>query len=305
VFTGWSYAGATSFLTAERTESNQVLPMKLYPEFHDTGTKSLLRGTTLPANQSGEQDLELALDNIFAHPNVGPFIATRLIQQLVTSNPSPQYVARVAARFDDNGAGVRGDLKAVVRAILIDPEARPVPATNRSGKLKEPLLRLTQFWRAYSAQAPNGSYSSIDLWWYGEGPLQALSVFNFFSPFYAPPGEIRDAGLVAPELEIATEYRNTIVTNTFFAQCFNRHAGSPGLKPEDVVVDLGEEAALAKDPRALASLLAAKLLGGEMSSVLQTEIIALGVRSPALLPDDLAAEATYLVASSPEFAVQR
>ena len=125
VFTGWTWAGSPSFEQARATQQNQVVPMQLYEAFHDTGAKTLLNGTTLPPGQGGMQDLNAALDNIFNHPNVGPFIAVRLIQRLVTSNPSPGYVQRVAQTFDNNGSGVRGDLGAVVKAILLDDEAHP------------------------------------------------------------------------------------------------------------------------------------------------------------------------------------
>src|SRR5690606_10233087 len=136
-------------------------------------------------------------------------------QRLVTSNPSPEYVERVASTFNDNGAGVRGDLGAVVRAILLDPEARPKERNERSGKLKEPILRLTQLWRAYSAHSAMGRYRLEDI---GQGPLQAPSVFGFFSPFYSPLGELRASGLTAPELEIATDYYVTKLTNALLMQ---------------------------------------------------------------------------------------
>ena len=176
----------------------------------------------LPANQTGRQDLEDALDNVFAHPNVGPFISIRLIQRLVTSNPSPEYVERVASTFNDNGAGVRGDLRAVIEAILLDDEARAADSSPRSGKLKEPLLRLTQLWRAYDARSADGTlfFRPAPINTFAQSPLQSPSVFNFFSPFYAPPGEIADADLAAPELQIATEYRNTLITNYFYVQAF-------------------------------------------------------------------------------------
>src|SRR5688572_6053605 len=174
-YTGWTYANAPNgnFLQARPGLASQVVPMQLYPAFHDTGPKLVLGGVTIPAGQGGAQDLDAALDNIFAHPNVGPFIARRLIQRLVTSNPSPDYVRRVAQRFNDNGRGVRGDLAAVVAAMLLDAEARTA-STATTGKLKEPLLRVTQLWRAYGATAANGSYATNNLNnLIGQGPLQA------------------------------------------------------------------------------------------------------------------------------------
>ena len=206
VNTGWHYAGAPSFQSAFRNAFNQTMPMQLYPDFHDTGPKTILNGVTIPAGQTGDQDLAMALDNVFNHPNVGPFFSYRLIQRLVTSNPSPGYTQRVAAVFDNNGVGIRGDLGAVVRAILLDDEARPELPMEIDGKLKEPLLRLTQLWRAYDALSQSGAFPLIaSSAIFGQGPLQSPSVFNFFSPFFAPTGEIRNSGLVAPELEIATE----------------------------------------------------------------------------------------------------
>ncbi len=307
-YTGWTYAGAPSFTQARPTAQNQVQPMQLYPPFHDTGPKVVLGGITIPAGQSGAQDLAAALDSIFAHPNVGPFIARRLIQRLVTSNPSPAYVSRVAQRFNDNGRGVRGDLAAVVTAILLDAEARSTP-TRTTGKLKEPLLRLTQLWRAYGAKAANGSYAAFNnpSTQLGQGPLQANSVFNFFSPSYAPPGEIRDLGLVAPELEIATEYQNTVLTNRLRLYAF-RNSSTPGLTDTDIVIDIAAEVAVAADTNALVSLVTDKLLAGQVSATLRAEMVNLVGRYGAVNATDLqnrAAQAVYSVVTSPEYALQQ
>ncbi len=311
VFTGWTYAGAAGFREAFPTRLNQVVPMELYPEFHDTGEKKLLGGTVLAAGRTGEQDLSDALDNVFQHPNVGPFIAIRLIQRLAASNPSPAYVERIARTFDDNGSGVRGDLGAVVKAILLDPEARPGIRGETDGKLKEPLLRFTQLYRAFDGASQSGRYRPLDIAYvlFGQGPLQSPSVFNFFSPFYAPPGEIRDAGLVAPELEIATEYQNTYVTNWFFYQVFllNQDADTSGdfPTPDTVLIDYAAEVELAGDVDALVDSVAGKLLGGEISEALRQEIAGVVAGIPA--EDDVvrAAETIYLVATSPEYAYQK
>jgi uncharacterized protein (DUF1800 family) len=230
VYTGWTYAGAAQFQGSFPTQSRQIIPMQLWPQFHDTDPKTLFPGVTLPAGQTGDQDLADALDNIFNHPNVGPFIAIRLIQRLVTSNPSPGYVSRVASVFNNNGSGVRGDLGAVVKAILLDDEARPALRMELDGKVKEPIIRVAQLWKAYNAASASGRYPyNFAYIIFGQGPLQSPSVFNFFSPFYAPPGEIRDSNLVAPELEIATEYLNTFITNYLFIQIFGwNHTAVPG-----------------------------------------------------------------------------
>ncbi len=306
VYTGWTFAGAPSFRGAFPTDANQVIPMQLYPGFHDTGAKTLLNGVELPAGQSGQQDLEGALDNIFNHPNVGPFIATRLIQRLVTSNPSPGYVERVARVFDSNEAGVRGDLGAVIKAILMDEEARPGTPMDLDGKLKEPLLRLTQLWRAYQGKSAGGRYPLVAASvLFGQGPLQSPSVFNFFSPFYAPPGEIRNSGLVAPELQIATEYQNTYVTNYWFFQAFALNHTNPDLQADDIYIDISEEMAIAADSGALIDMVAGKLLAGEISDTLRQEIAGILALIPDADPALRAAETVYLVVSSPEFAYQK
>ena len=306
VFTGWNYAGAPSFPQARRTDDNQTVPMELYPDFHDTGPKLLLGGVTIPAGQTGEQDLAMALDSVFNHPNVGPFIAIRLIQRLVTSNPSPGYVQRVAATFDDNGFGVRGDLGAVVRAILLDDEARPDMPMEIDGKLKEPLLRLTQMWRAYNATSESGVFPLLGSYIiFGQGPLQSPSVFNFFSPFYAPAGEIRNSGLVAPELEIATEYQNTFVTGYFFLTTFGWNSSNPNLAPDNVYIVIDEEVAIADDTDALIDMVAGKLLAGEISTTLRTEIAGMVNRLDVGDAANRAAETIYLIVTSPEFAYQR
>ncbi len=313
VFTGWHFAGAPSFEQARPTATNRTLPMELYPDFHDDGQKLLLNGVVLPAGQSGEQDLTDALDNVFNHPNVAPFVSIRLIQRLVTSNPSPSYVARVATVFNDNGQGVRGDLGAVVKAILLDEEARPELPMELDGKIKEPLLRLTQLWRAYDGRSASGRYQLLQglqpFVFLGQGPLQAPSVFNFFSPFYAPPGEIRDSNLLAPELEIATEYQNTLMTNYLFYQAFGANSVSaedPNFSADDVYIDITDELAIADNAEALIDMVADKLLAGNISQTLRDEIsgmltLIVGPGSEALR----VAEVIYLVASSPEYAYQR
>lgn len=306
VFTGWNWAGAPAFNFAFPTDENQVVPMQLYPAFHDTGSKKLLNGVVLPAGQTGEQDLDAALDNIFNHPNVGPFIAIRLIQRLVTSNPSPAYIQRVAGVFNDDGTGERGDLGAVVKAILMDPEARPDPAAESAGKLKEPLLRVTRLWRVYDARSDSGRYPIAAAFIiFGQGPLQSPSVFNFFSPFYAPPGEIRDAGLVAPELQIATEYQNTLLTNFMLFQCFGLNQTNEDRMPDDVFIDISEEMGIADDVDALIDRVAEKLLAGSISATLRDELAAMLELIPPEETTLRAAEAIYFVATSPEYAFQR
>ena len=237
-------------------------------------------------------------------------MAIRLIQRLVTSNPSPAYVSRVAAVFDNNGSGVRGDLGAVVKAILLDPEARAPGAADSAGKLKEPLLRLTQLWKTYDAASASGRYPyNFAYIIFGQGALQSPSVFNFFSPFYAPPGEIRDGGFVAPELQIATEYQNTFITNFMFCQAFfwnqNQDPTCGPITDDTVLIDTLAEEAVAADAAALIDLVADKLLAGSISNTLRGEI----ERMLALIPVDQvsfrSAEVIYFIVTSPEYAYQR
>ena len=306
VFTGWTWRGSPSFGSGRVPVSSQYFPMEHWPEFHDTGEKMLLDGTVLPAGQSGEQDLADALDNIFNHANVGPFVAIRLIQRLTTSNPSPGYVRRVAEVFNDNGFGVRGDLGAVVKAILLDPEASPSMAMEIDGKLKEPLLRLTQLFKAYNASSASGRYPLVGSYiLFGQGPLQSPSVFNFFSPFFAPPGEIRNSNLVAPELEIATEYLSTQYTNYMFFQAFGLNHTNENLDEDDIFINFQEEMEVAADINALINMVAGKLLGGEMSDTLRTEITGMLERIPETDTAIRAAEVIYFITTSPEYAYQR
>jgi len=310
VFTGWTWAFVGDFHQQWPPETSQYTPMTLWANYHDTGPKTLLNGTQVPGGQTGAHDLDAALDNIFNHPNVGPFIAIRLIHRLVTSNPSPGYVARVAGVFNDNGAGVRGDLGAVVKAILMDPEARDGTGADTDGKVKEPLLRLTQYWRAYDAQSDGGGYPIDYIWvFFGQGPLQATHVFNFFSPFYSPPGEFRTRELVAPELEIATEYLNTFSSNFMFWQTYywywNVDRNAEGITPDTILIDYSEETALAGDIGALIDRVDEKLLAGEMSLTLRQSIENVVAQIPANEARLRAAEVLYLVVTSPEYAVQR
>jgi uncharacterized protein (DUF1800 family) len=341
VFTGWNWACQSALpncsFTTVRVEAapnpnyNQIKPMQLYADQHETGTKQLLDytgvalpGGLVPANQTGAKDLADALDNVFNHPNVGPFMARQLIQRLVTSNPSRAYVQRVAERFNDDGTGRRGNLEAVVRAILLDAEARNAPSGSSAavaGKLKEPLLRLTQFWRAYGVTSASGKLGVARNFsggtpsaQFGQGQGLSPSVFNFFSPSYAPPGEIADGGFVAPEMQLATEILAASSTNYFYGQAFTRtQAQAATLNADDMYITTTEELALAADSEALVNRVAEKLLGGagQMSAALKAETKAQIERTtvPATNPTTAlatrTADAIYFVVTSPEYALQR
>ena len=223
-FTGWTFGGQNQNNPQRffRPQRNYLVPMEPWSIYHDTAEKVLLDGAALPAGQSATADLEQALDVIFHHPNVGPFVCKSLIQRLVTSNPSPAYVYRCAQWFDNNGAGVRGDLATVVRAILLDYEARATTIAVRqdAGHLREPVVRILGLVRAADGEPRNGRWRFLNALGgqnassVGQTPLSSPTVFNFFEPGFALPGEIAQAGLVSPEFQIATE--TTIVNAANF-----------------------------------------------------------------------------------------
>ena len=204
VWTGYTYAN-----TDNTTPARFRLPMIVTPSRQEQGATSFL-GISIPAGSDGATARKLALDGLFNHQNVPPFVSKQLIQHLVTSNPSPAYVGRVSAVFANNGSGVRGDMKAVIRAILLDSEARDDTQVSSTtfGKLREPVVRLTQWAKAFNVTSPtelwpfgNTSSTANRL---GESPGRAPSVFNWFRPGYVPPG-LASAALVAPEFQLVNE----------------------------------------------------------------------------------------------------
>ena len=208
VFTGWDYTtvGATLTTAPDRARA----PMTFTASRFSPSDKSFL-GATIPGATDGVSALGIALDTISNHPNVGPFIGRQLIQRLVTSNPSPAYIGRVAAAFN-NANGVRGDMKAVIKAVLLDPEARTadVNPSPTWGKVREPIVRFAQWARTFGATSPTDIWNVGDLSdgsrRLGQSPLRSGSVFNFFRPGYVPPNSsLGTLGLVAPELQITNE----------------------------------------------------------------------------------------------------
>ena len=319
VFTGWSYANTNRWNALPLSQYADFLnPMVPYPDYHDSGEKKLLRGVISPAGLPAEEDLSKALDSLFNHPNVGPFIGKQLIQRLVTSNPTPAYIARVAGTFNNNGSGVRGDLKAVIKAILLDEEARHGHSTIPNfGKLREPILRMTHLWRAFDAQFADGSrtyttnapslknLSSA----FGQSVLGAPSVFNFFQPDYSPVGILRDMGIDSPEAEIYTE--NYIShTNTFISTYIHKFydAGSEDEGARFLTyINIETQTDKAIDPAALLDELNLVMMSGQMSddqrSILLDHLHA--------LPDDSKGRAQRvkdgisLVMTLPGYLVQR
>lgn len=312
VFTGWSWAGPDTsnqrFLGSTADPDRDVTPMQAYPQFHSASVKSFL-GVTIAANTDAATSLRIALDTLFNHPNTGPFIGRQLIQRLVTSNPSNAYVARVAAAFADNGGGVRGDMKTLIRAILLDPEARSSSAGARPGwgKLREPVIRLANWARAFGATSVSGDFTirnvadpSTAL---AQNPLRAPSVFNFFRPGYVPPSTaIASAGLVAPEFQITGETSVAGYLN------YMRMVVSSGAGGGDVRSDYVNEVALADDPDRLVDRVQLLLTAGRMSAATRVAIrdaVASIPAGAANAPLSRAKLAIYLTLASPEFVVQK
>jgi uncharacterized protein (DUF1800 family) len=225
VFTGMTFAGGAA--NFDNASENWTQPMALVDAQHDCDPKTLLNGATLPARTPSvpdtgaatELDLQAAISNLFNHPNVGPFLARQLIQRMVTSNPSSGYIERVALKFNDRGDGVRGDMKAVVKAILLDPEARDPAHMDdpQFGKIREPFLRVVNMARAFNAASPSGLYQLGSFFMdHYEEPMKSPSVFNFYLPGYTPPGEIQAAGLVAPEMQIVNATSAVSAPNYYY-----------------------------------------------------------------------------------------
>ena len=338
VFTGWSWACAdlsnTCFgngsLGGVSDPERWTKPMVGYPQYHATEEKSFL-GTTIAAQGTADPSasLKAALDALHGHPNVGPFIGRQLIQRFVTSNPSPAYVASVAAAFDNNGSGVRGDMKAVIRAVLLHPEARST--SDRSGKVREPILRLSALLRAFGYASDSGRFrvgntdsASNSL---GQTAMRSPSVFNFYRPGFVAPGtQAAAAGLVAPEMALVHEtsaagYVNYIrdgVSQGFGASASVTVNGTQ-VSRRDLQPSFADELALADRPAELVQQVADKLMPDGMPDALKSEIVsAVGaITIPALNSTgsnqsqiDAAKRtrvnaAVFLTMVSPEFQVQK
>jgi endo-chitodextinase len=226
VFTGFTYsrclniASPTNCIYGSRLGWAPEPTIVAVAQFHSVSEKSFL-GITLAANRTANADLKDALDTLFNHPNVGPFIGKQLIQRFVTSNPSAEYVGRVSAAFNNNGIGIRGDMKAVLRAIFLDAEARDmgkIANDPRFGKLREPIVRWLQFLRVFTKVSnDNRAYYELNRMRpaFGQWPLSAPSIFNFYRPTYSPPGALKAAGMVAPEFQITHEYTIAATHNEF------------------------------------------------------------------------------------------
>lgn len=305
VFTGWNLAPAAAPGVPNYTSS-----MALTPANHDGGAKTLLNGVTLPAvttvtAASATADLNAALDNIFQHQNVGPFIGRNLIEHLVTSNPSPAYISRVTAAFNDNGSGVRGDMKAVIRAILLDPEARnPSPDVN-FGHLVEPTVFIARFLRAFNTTAATTDFVLSDSYLpsglqMGEDLFRSPSVFNFYPPAYNVP----IVNVNGPEFAIQSTSAAFARVN-FIAETTYKTMPVSSDRPMGTWIDVSSFLPYAGSPFQLTDALNSLLLHGAMSPNLHAALNnALATMSSAT-PTARVQRAVYLVASSPEYMIER
>jgi hypothetical protein len=257
--TGWTYGNATGVPPSSGNYNYYPGPMLPIASRHDPSAKTVL-GQSIPANQTAVQDLDSAIDIIFNHPNVAPFISTRLIRALVTSNPSPAYIARVSAVFDNNGQGVRGDLKAVVRAILMDAEARNDNPPSNFGRLRTPVQHTIAMMR--NLNIPTGQPSQFAYIFYGlgEGMLDAPSVFGHYSPSFRIP----KTTLYGPEFQIYSPTEAINRANFLYSYFGNPWPINPALQPFVNV---------AGNPTALVDAVDNTLLYGRMSPQMRTALL--------------------------------
>lgn len=332
VFTGFTWSDAPTnpptFFGGGLSFAAQYAPMacwgtELFPASsnqmrHDISAKIVLGGATIAANQHCAQDVTDELAIIATHPNVAPFISRQLIQRFVESNPSPAYIARIATVFNAPG----NDLGDVIKAILTDPEAENPPALCGSadcdsyGKLREPVLRLTELWRAFNAQAPApdpyGQIAMIGgggfLGSFGQAPLESPTVFNFYLPDYQQPGVFADNGLYSPELQITNESTTYTTADTYYGFTAKAYLGMPSPPTDRPLIDLSSLTANANDPAAMVATIDADLFYGSMSTAMQSALTTMltsqaGVNN--MTPQEEAWSAIYVAMLSPEFAAQR
>jgi uncharacterized protein (DUF1800 family) len=299
-YTGWTYATSTGGKPTKfpNGAANYLAPMVAVESAHDATSKALLNGTVLPAGQTAEIDLQDALSNIFNHPNAGPFVSRQLIQHLVTSNPSPAYVSRISAVFADNGSGVRGDMQAVIRAILEDTEAR-AGDTNPvydGGHLREPMLWITNYLRGvgFTNTDPNSSYYSLSNYSnnLNQRPYRSASVFNFFPPSYVIP----QTTLNAPEFDLENSASTILRLSLADTLVSNKITG--------FTTDLSATSSLgliaAASPGNLVDTLGTMFMHGQMPADMRAQIL---ITIGKLTPAQQVRVATYLVISSSQYKV--
>ena len=329
VFTGYDWDFTGNVRTPSTNDANRMInsvkytltPMTLdntkweYPQGssqHSTLEAKFL-GTTIPANTDGVTALKTALDALFNHSNVGPFFARQMIQRLVTSNPSPAYVDRVAKKFNDNGSGTRGDLRAVFKAILMDDEALNASGLTSAtfGRVREPMIRLTQWARTFGATSTSGNWKIGNLLdqssQIGQSPFRSPSVFNFFRPGYVPANTaIATNSLVAPEFQLVNETSTPGYVN-FMGYAISSNDGIYS----DIKAQYTSEIAIAHDAAALVDrlclLLAANQISDATKATIRTAVDAIAVTQTSTNAEKLRRihTAVLLVMASPDYLVQK
>jgi len=303
-------------------------PMIMFEEWHEPGEKHIVGDFTIPAGQSGMEDIDMALDQLFNHPNVGPFLAERMIQRLVKSNPSPQYIERIARIFNDNGSGVRGDMAAFIKAIILDPEAMDCYwfEDMENGMLREPITRLTQLSTALKAETQSEWYWNSAVFYeqlVGQHPMSSPTVFNFFKPDYVPDSEFAYYELVGPEFQILNSstssnyvnYMMILMMRDYFKNVFNfdlpdvlneSFLNPFVVEPEYYEAKLSDPLwlDLAYAPEDLVDYLDIILANGQLSDETKNNIVT-SLKSNVLDETYIPYYATFLVMINPDYVIMK
>ncbi len=311
VFTGLYFDSEWGWGSGGWADEHYLKPMVMHPAYHDFGSKTLLGGFVIPARdenrENGLRDIRDAVDSLFRHPNAAPFVSKKLIQFLVTANPSPGYVGRVSAVFENDGSGARGNLGAVVKAILLDREAREFPMDPAFGKTREPAIRTMHLGRLMKLTEAHAEF----VWWNPEStyyaysfqePLLSPSVFNFFTPEYQAPGEIRNAGLVSPGFQIVDSYSAISFPNLLWDYLNEGFRSGWQIRFDPAHDDL---LAIAGDDVTLIDRVNLLLCAGNMSARTRTAILDAFAAEPDLTDKDKVVVALWTTINSPEGATQR
>jgi uncharacterized protein (DUF1800 family) len=298
VFTGMSHSttnngrAATSFYDVARG-NDYLYDMKVWDEEHETGPKSIVNGVQLDGSQTGEEEVKAALDALLEHPSLPPFLSRLLIQRFTSSNPSAAYLARVSRVWLDDSTGESADLGEVIKAILLDPEILSGSTYQYRGKVREPIIRYASLARAFNLASENGKYSTNQPRLnddFGQFPMLSPSVFNFYLPDFAPEGEFRMAGMVSPELQLAS-LSQLLRSDSQFAASVEESGVSGSF-------DLTTELALVNDPSALVERVDLLMTGGRLKA--DTKAMILNAVQSEVTDLEKVRTAIYLVSQSME-----
>jgi len=308
VFTGFGYSTNSTNIG---NGVNNYQPMRCWDNEHDITAKTIISGVVMPAGRTCAQDVTQTLNVIANHANVAPFISRQLIQRFVTSNPSTAYIQRVATVFNNNGSGERGDFGAVITAVLMDAEARNNAPSNSFGKLREPLLRLTALWRAWDSEPrPANEFGEVAMGMtnptpvYGQRPLGAPTVFNFYEPDYQHPGRLADANLFAPEFQLINESSTYQISNSLAAYAYSSYIGQNNPPSNRPLLNL---APLEGQTNSAVMVQEAniRMLYGSMSTGMRTTLTTMLDTMGNASSSEKARSLIQLIAMSPEYSVQR